>query len=292
MNKTCVTTAIAALFAGMLALGPAWAVNEGKALGVDPDALARGSSGDRTLIVGADVSVGERVVTGASGQVQLVFLDDTRLVVGPGSSLLIETYLMRGGGSAERFAINALGGTFRFISGNSPKSAYEIRTPSATIGVRGTEFDVVVGRGETRVMLYEGAVRVCAGNGCVDLDERCGIASAAGSARLFTTADPQRPQLAQAFRYAIVQSPLLRPFRVNGAGRCLEGSVTSGSESSGEPGDPYTRTPPNSGGNPPPTNGGGTQPTPGGGGTTPTPGGQTPGGGATPGGNNPNPTVP
>ncbi|WP_052731741.1 FecR family protein [Devosia geojensis] len=254
MNTTCVTTAIAALFAGMLSLGPAWAANEGKALGVDPDALARGSSGDRTLIVGADVSVGERVVTGASGQVQLVFLDDTRLVVGPGSSLLIETYLMRGGGSAERFAINALGGTFRFISGNSPKSAYEIRTPSATIGVRGTKFDVVVGRAETRVMLYEGAVRVCTGSGCVDLDERCGIASAAGSARLFTPADPQRPQLAQAFRYAIVQSPLLRPFRVSGANRCTESSAAPATESSGEPGDSYTPPSPNSGGNPAPSN--------------------------------------
>jgi len=285
MNTTCVRTAIAALFAGMLSLGPAWAANEGKAVGVDPDAVARGGSGDRILVVGTDVSVGERVMTGASGQVQLVFLDDTRLVVGPGSSLLIESYLMRGGGSAERFAINALGGTFRFISGNSPKSAYQIRTPSATIGVRGTKFDFVVGRGETRVMLYEGAVRVCSGSSCVDLAERCGIASAAGSARLFTRNDAQRLQLARVFRYAMVQSPLMQQFRISGVGRCLEGPSAPGSESSGEPGDSYT-PPSSNGGSPPPSTGGN-------GNTPPSTGGNTPpsGGGSTPGGPN-NPTIP
>ena len=284
MNTTCVRTAIAALFAGMLSLGPAWAANEGKAVGVDPDAVARGGTGERTLIVGTDVSVGERVMTGPSGQVQLVFLDDTRLVVGPGSSLLIESYLMRGGGSAERFAVNALGGTFRFISGNSPKSAYQIRTPSATIGVRGTEFDFVVGRGETRVMLYEGAVRVCAGSSCIDLAERCGVARAAGSARLFTRNDPERPELARVFRYAFSQSSLLHPFRVSAAARCLEGSAVPASESSGED-DEDTSTPPsNNGGNPPSTGGGNTPPSTGGGNTPPSTGGNTTPGGST--GNN------
>lgn len=222
MNNTWIAAAFTVMFAGALASGAARADNEGHAIGVDPDATARGGSGERTLIVGSDVSVGERVVTGPSGQVQLVFLDNTRLLVGPGSSLLIESYLLRGNGSAEKFAINALGGTFRFITGSSAKSAYDIRTPSATIGVRGTEFDLVVSGNETRLMLYDGAVNVCADGGCVDLDQRCGVATVSGAARLYLRADPERLPLARVFRYAAVQSPLLPQFRVSGAGQCLE----------------------------------------------------------------------
>jgi len=129
----------------MLAGGPPLAVAaaEGTAVGVDPDAVARRGSADRTLVVGADISVGERIVTGPSGRVQVLFADQTRLVVGPGSALLIESYLMNGD-TADKFAINALAGTFRFISGNSPKSAYSIETPTAAIAVRGTKFDVSV----------------------------------------------------------------------------------------------------------------------------------------------------
>lgn len=238
MNKTWIATAIAVVLAGTVASGAARAANEGQAVGVDPDAAARGGSGERTLIVGSDVSVGERVVTGPSGEVQLVFLDNTRLVVGPGSSLLIESYLLRGGGSAQTFTINALGGTFRFITGNSAKSAYDIRTPSATIGVRGTEFDLVVSGSETRLMLYDGAVSVCASSGCVDLGERCGLATASSSARLYPRADPERLPLARVFRYAAVQSPLLPQFRVGGASQCLEAVVEGppDSESTGSGG--------------------------------------------------------
>ncbi len=78
-------------------------------------------SQERILQVGTDVSVGETIVTGPAGQVQIVFDDNTRLVVGPGSALLVETYLLASSNTAEKLTVNALGGTFRFITGNSPK---------------------------------------------------------------------------------------------------------------------------------------------------------------------------
>src|SRR5690606_39715531 len=89
------------------------------------DATAQARSGERVLVVGSDVSVGERIVTGPSGRVQLLFQDQTRIVVGPRSTLVIESYLLNGN-QTNRFAVDALAGTFRFISGNSPKSAYSI----------------------------------------------------------------------------------------------------------------------------------------------------------------------
>ena len=106
MNKRSTIWIFLALVLATFCL-PAFAAKEGQAVGVDPDAMAQGASGDRTLVVGADISVGERVVTGRAGQVQIIFADQTRLVVGPGSDLLIVAYLMRNSGTADRLAISS-----------------------------------------------------------------------------------------------------------------------------------------------------------------------------------------
>ena len=202
----------------------AFAANEGTAVGVNPDAVAQINSTDRILEVGADVSVGEMIVTGPAGQVQIVFDDNTRLVVGPRSSLLIETYLMASSNTAQKLTINALGGSFRFITGNSPKPAYTINTPTAAIAVRGTEFDIISEPGNTKVMLYEGALQICnAGGLCQEVTRRCEVAtSSRAEVSLFVRNDPMRTPLSLEFRYARFQSPLLAPFRVGGAALCAE----------------------------------------------------------------------
>ncbi len=211
------------LMGATLAVTAVLAAADGIAVGVNPNAVAQLNAQDRTLVVGADVSVGERVITGPTGQVQILFSDATRLVVGPNSSLLIEQYLLRNDGTADKLAVKALAGTFRFISGHSAKSAYQINTPTAAIGVRGTKFDIVVTRSDTLVMLYEGALTMCSpSEKCVDVSERCQIGStSASSAELFLRPDPDRLPLASAFRYAKVQTPLLPDFRVSGPDQCL-----------------------------------------------------------------------
>lgn len=230
----------------------AYAANEGTAVGVDPDAKAQINSTDRILEAGADVSVGEMIVTGPSGLVQIVFDDDTRLVVGPRSSLLIETYLMTSNNTAQQLTINALGGSFRFITGNSPKPAYSIRTPTAAIAVRGTEFDIVVEPGNTKVMLYEGALQICnSDDTCQQVTRKCEVAVASNDAAdLFVRTDPQRTPLSLEFRYARFQGPLLAPFRVGGAVLCTEEPQVNvptshqGSEDSITPTPPPPRRPP------------------------------------------------
>lgn len=226
----------------------AYAANEGTAVGVDPDARAQINSTDRILAVGADISVGEKIVTGPSGLVQIVFDDNTRLVVGPRSSLLIETYLMASSTTAQQLTINALGGSFRFITGNSPKPAYSILTPTAAIAVRGTEFDLVVEPGRTKVMLYEGALQICnSGADCQQVTRNCEVAVASNDAAdLFVRNDPQRTPLSLEFRYARFQGPLLRPFRVGGSALCAEDAQvqapTSNQGSADK--DPVVPTPP------------------------------------------------
>lgn len=210
-----------AICASLFLMTPTLAANEGAAVGVRPDAIARQYGSDRVLVVGADVSVGESIVTGPTGNVQLLFDDQTRIVVGPRSTLQIETYLLNGSG-ADKFAINALAGTFRFISGTSPKPAYSIDTPTASIAVRGTKFDLTVGGGQSLTLLYEGALTQCENGICIDLESRCHIGvSGNGLAQTWTISDEERDELVKYFPLANIQSAFLAPFRVAGAQACL-----------------------------------------------------------------------
>jgi len=116
----------------------------GTAVAVLQQSILTASGQQRVLAEGAPVATGDVVQTGPNGQAQLLFEDGTRIVVGRNSNLVIESALFRADKTAERLAINALRGSFRFISGRSASAAYSIRTPTATLAVRGTTFDFTV----------------------------------------------------------------------------------------------------------------------------------------------------
>lgn len=198
----------------------------GVALGVDVDARAEAGNDIRVLAVGSDVFIGDRVVTDAKGLVQIQFSDQTQLVVGPNSELLIEDYLLRGDGNVGKFAVSALSGTFRFVTGNGDKDAYEIKTPTGTIGIRGTAFDFFVTQLFTRVLMFHGSTNLCnqAGN-CVTLSDVCeigesnpGISLALGFTDDFV--GQLRDEMRTSFRYATSQIPLLRQFQLEQVRRC------------------------------------------------------------------------
>ena len=115
----------------------------GEAVAVIDAASATGLVGERTLAVGSRVFIGDLVKTDGVGEAQLLFADGTKMVVGANSSLVIDEILFRSDASENKFAVRALGGAFRFISGNSGDSSYSIRTPTATIGVTALSADGV-----------------------------------------------------------------------------------------------------------------------------------------------------
>lgn len=147
---------------------------------------ATGPGGSRTLEPQRPVYSGDRINTGASGEAQIRFVDETRLVVGPNSSLVIDKFVFAANQTAVDVSMRAVRGAFRFISGGSPSQAYTIRTPSATLGVRGTRFDVAIGRnGETGLVVFSGAVQMCGRTGrCILVDEACGAAIALPNGRV------------------------------------------------------------------------------------------------------------
>jgi hypothetical protein len=67
-------------------------------------------------------------------------------------------------------------GTFRFITGSQDKRNYQIVTPVATIGVRGTIFHVLNDGTQFVVVLQEGAVTLTFPNGNVITIDQPGFA--------------------------------------------------------------------------------------------------------------------
>ncbi|MBX4928074.1 FecR family protein [Rhizobium binae] len=126
------------------------------------------------IAVDANVHRNERIKTSPSGLGQFLFRDGTKLAVGWGSSVVIDKYVFDDSQSVKKLTIRAAKGTFRWVSGNSNSSAYQILTPAGTIGVRGTAFDFYVGPdGTTAVVLLNGAARFCGPGGCRQLQQRC-----------------------------------------------------------------------------------------------------------------------
>lgn len=124
--------------------------------------------------VNTSVHRDERIRTSQSGLGQFLFRDGTKLAVGWGSSVVIDKYVFDDTQSVKKLTIKAAKGTFRWVSGNSNSSAYQILTPAGTIGVRGTAFDFYVGSdGTTAVVLLNGAANFCGPGGCRQLQQRC-----------------------------------------------------------------------------------------------------------------------
>jgi hypothetical protein len=215
----------------LLAAQPALAAS-GTALGVDPAARLEDKAGTKTLVVGTDVFIGDRVVTDAKGLVQIRFSDRTKLVVGPRSSLVIEDYLLREDGSGGKFAINALSGTFRFVTGGAPKDRYVITTPTGSVGVRGTAFDLNVHSDHFSLLLLHGAVVICnKADKCVTVDDFCdvGMADLTDAKLLGNTEDfvgAERTAMRGMFPWAVSESDLMSAFWVAQARECLNRAVT------------------------------------------------------------------
>lgn len=152
-------------FAVALAAGPASArvgvtsVTDGDPLGQPP------AQPERVLRVGVDVQANERVTTKANDRAHVVFLDGTALTIGPNSVLVVDKYVYDPDRKAGDIALNVTRGTFRFVGGAiSKNSEVTIKTPSATIGIRGgiVTFSVSDSGATTANFLYGDSMRVTA----------------------------------------------------------------------------------------------------------------------------------
>jgi hypothetical protein len=97
--------------------------------------------------VGSGLRASDVIVTGADGSAGVTFTDNSLVSVGPSSVFAIDKYAFDSTTHAGEFEGSLKQGKLAAVSGKMVKQSPEsmkIRTPSAIMGVRGTEFLVQV----------------------------------------------------------------------------------------------------------------------------------------------------
>ena len=117
---------------------------------------------------------GDTIRTAPASQVQLRFADGALLSLRPDSELRVDDYRFTNqGGAGDRSVSTLLKGGLRTITGVIGKQdpqAYEVKTPVATIGVRGTHYEAVLESPESLVLAaWHGGIRVRNERGAIDL---------------------------------------------------------------------------------------------------------------------------
>ena len=138
-------------------LGKAWAEEAaGKVDAVAGQVTAAGADGTiRPLTKDAPFFSGDIISTGPNSRVRLVFSDDGVIFLRPSTRFVIKSYRHSGDPEEDESKFSLMRGGFRSVTGAIGKGntkKYEVETPVATIGIRGTD--------------HEG--RFCAGD-CADL---------------------------------------------------------------------------------------------------------------------------
>jgi hypothetical protein len=117
--------------------------------------------GTQTITTGTYVYAEEVVRTGSTGKAQLLFADRTNLTIAPMTEIHLDKFVYDpSGGEHGNVVVVATAGSFRFITGILPHEDYEIKTPFATMGIRGTEFIVVIGANGLQIQVISGVVIV------------------------------------------------------------------------------------------------------------------------------------
>jgi len=96
--------------------------------------------------IGLPVFAGDQLRTGASGRGKVVFQDDSVLDLAPNSDVVIEKQIFDPGAHRFQSLIRLVKGKIRaWVSDyyHEPRARYEVETPTAIAGVRGTEFIVL-----------------------------------------------------------------------------------------------------------------------------------------------------
>ncbi len=153
-----------------------------------------GKAREAILANGKAVHLGERIRSRAGASAELLLNDQTRLAVGPNAAIYLDKFVYSGSSGGNQIVLNAVRGAFRFASGKAGSKSYSIKTPTSTVGVRGTLFDGYIGNdGSSIIVLLNGRVEVCNhGGGCVQLDNPCECARIEPSGRISHAGRPDQ----------------------------------------------------------------------------------------------------
>lgn len=153
---------------------------------VAADGKARIAGKDATLIQG------DTVTTGKQGQVAIRFSDESVVQLRPQSAFRVDEYTYKGNKDSEaKGFFSLLKGSMRTFTGMIGKlnrPGYAVRTPAATIGIRGTEYSALLKNG----------LHVNVERGEISLTNRAGSFAVAEGQRAFVRNQDSAPRYLQA----------------------------------------------------------------------------------------------
>ena len=131
--------------------------------GLSGEAFIQRDSQNIEVSLGVKLQENDTIVTDSKAKVQIIFEDETIITLGKNSNFSISEYLFEGEKKpVARFAM--LKGAMRTITGQIGKVApnkFSVTTKTATIGIRGTNFTVLIGEdGSHNIYCTYGAISV------------------------------------------------------------------------------------------------------------------------------------
>jgi len=101
-----------------------------------------------TILTGEGVGINMNdAITTSKAKLELTFEDDTKVAITRQSKLVIDDFVYDANSGTGKLAMNVAIGTVRYASGSIARNSREnvrLRTPTATIAVRGTDFTMTV----------------------------------------------------------------------------------------------------------------------------------------------------
>jgi hypothetical protein len=123
--------------------------------------VGTGTRKARPAVVRERVILNDEVRTGGASQLQILLLDRTTFTVGANARVAVDRFVYDPAANSRSTGVSVAKGAFRFMSGRTlgrPSGPASVRTPVATIGVRGTIFEGVVGEDAIDIAEREPAV--------------------------------------------------------------------------------------------------------------------------------------
>lgn len=209
------TLGILAVLFPVLAMGPATralaatddGVRAGTAAGVHGEVqIAKADYAPAQRLIGRQIGTGEpiymgdQIATGGGGGLQVMLMDQTVMTLGQNAKITIDDMVYDPKSGDGKLSFSVAQGAFRYVSGqiakNNPQNV-SIKTPMATIGIRGTIVGGSVGPDSTVVALLgpggdtdttarHGAIVVTSPSGSVEI-------SRTGFATVITPGQPPSP---------------------------------------------------------------------------------------------------
>lgn len=153
----------------------------------------------QSVQTGDGLVANETVITRGRSAVDIRLADQSSLTIGENSELILDDLVYARDRNKVTGAFRMMSGAIRFASAGVPMD-FLIKTPAATIGIRGTQFDVLVKDGSTEVAVVEGVVVVQSQFGIADV--RSGQVYQVTTRRA-AFADARSPGMSQAIEFMV-----------------------------------------------------------------------------------------